>query len=561
MGRDDLPDISVIHYGDPWCWYSWGLEPVVQRLHEVYGDGIGIVYRMGGVFTDLDDWRAKYGVGDDEALANWIAECDQMMRNPFNLNYVSQCGMKDTSKVCIAVKAAQIQGEEAMEKFYRKLMEAIQIHAQDGSREEILKNVARQSGLDVKRFIVDLNHQKASSAFAEDRKMMEADQGTFFSLLIINNRSGERRLVSGYTSDEYEKSIDEVSGRKLGKRIPIDMIEYLDKRRGLLITTREVSEVFKIDERNAEKRLSALAKSGLFKRVEAAKACHYWTFPEDVKAPRLTLEQVSLSHVTERAQVTEPAKLEDIVKTAVKKLYTEVAEKPRGVFHFPVGREGTRVSGYPDELLDKIPATAVESFAGVGYPHGTNSIKKGDTVLDVGSGSGTDILVAALKTGPQGHVIGLDMTDAMIEKARANVEKSGFKHVKVVKGDATRIPLEDDSVDVVTSNGVLNLVPDKQKAFSEIFRVLKPGGRLQLADIVTQKNVQAVCGIVPQLWADCIGGAAVEEEYLDAIRKAGFSDTRVVDRVDYFSKSPESTRRLTETFGAKSVVIAARKPD
>ena len=243
----------------------------------------------------------------------------------------------------------------------------------------------------------------------------------------------------------------------------------------------------------------------------------------------------------------------------MKKLYTEVAEKPRGVFHFPVGREGTRVAGYPAEELDKIPATAVESFAGVGYPHKTNSIREGDAVLDVGSGSGTDILVAAVRAGPKGRVTGLDMTDAMIDKARGNIEKSGFKNIRVTKGEATLIPLDDGSVDVVTSNGVLNLVPDKEKAFAEIFRVLRPGGRLQLADIVTRENVQAACGIVPQLWADCIGGASVEKDYLDMIRKAGFRDVKVIDRIDYFAQSPETTRRLTKTFGAESVVISARK--
>jgi SAM-dependent methyltransferase len=152
------------------------------------------------------------------------------------------------------------------------------------------------------------------------------------------------------------------------------------------------------------------------------------------------------------------------------------------------------------------------------------------------------------------------MTDAMIEKARSNIEKSGLKNVKVVKGEATKIPLGDDSIEVITSNGVLNLVPDKQKAFDEIFRVLKQGGRLQLADIVTKEDVQAACGIVPQLWADCIGGASVERDYLDMIRKAGFSDVEVVDRIDYFARSPESVRRLTKTFGAESVVISARKP-
>jgi ubiquinone/menaquinone biosynthesis C-methylase UbiE len=156
-------------------------------------------------------------------------------------------------------------------------------------------------------------------------------------------------------------------------------------------------------------------------------------------------------------------------------------------------------------------------------------------------------------------VTGLDVTDAMLAKARANIAKSGLKNIRVVKGDATKMPVDDASVDVVTSNGVLNLVPDKERAFQEIFRVLKPGGKLQLADIVTATDVQAVCGVVPQLWADCIGGASVEKQYLERIKNAGFYDVEVVDRVDYFSKSPEATRRLTETFGAESVVIAAKK--
>src|SRR5713101_3092307 len=386
---------------------------------------------------------------------------------------------------------------------------------------------------------------------------MAAEGGNFFSLLIVGGEEREKKLVSGYTSDEYERVIDGMLG-EVEKETPIDIIAYLDKRKGYLVTAREISEVFKTEESDAERRLSGLSRSGFLKK-EVAGERTYWALPDGKTLDKLTLEQVNLSHVTERVKVTEPAKLEQVVKDAVKKLYTEVAEKPRGVFHFPVGREGTRVAGYPAEELDKIPPTAVESFAGVGYPHKTNSIRAGDVVLDVGSGSGTDILVAAVRAGPKGRVTGLDMTDAMIEKARGNIVKSGFKNIRVTKGEATMIPLDDGSVDVVTSNGVLNLVPDKERAFSEIFRVLRPGGRLQLADIVTRENVQAACGIVPQLWADCIGGASVEMDYLDMIRKAGFRDVKVIDRIDYFAKSPETTRRLTKTFGAESVVISARK--
>ncbi len=556
---NDVSAIRVIHYGDPWCWFSWGLEPVIQRLYEVYGDQVSIVYRMGGVFNDLGEWREKYGVGDDPALSEWIAETDQMMRNPFDLGYVLKSGMKDTSKACIAVKAAGLQGEELMLRFYRKLMEAIQLFSQNGSDDEVIMRIAAQSELDLKKLAEDLHGSKASSMFEDDRRNMAADRGNFFSLLVVNKDTGERELVSGYTSEEYEKVIDRISRRRLDKKIPIDIIEYFDNRREFFVTAREISEVFQINEADAERRLSGLSKSAII-RKEIVAGSSYWLFPAHVSAPELTLEQVNLSHVTERAMVTEPARLEQVVKVAVQKLYTKVAEEPRGVFHFPVGREGTNVAGYPDEELNKIPVTAVESFAGVGYPHKTNSIKEGDAVLDVGSGSGTDILVAAIRTGPGGRVTGLDLTEAMIEKARSNVEKSGFKNVKVVKGEATKIPLDDGSVDVVTSNGVLNLVPDKQKAFNEIFRVLKPGGRIQLADIVTREDVQAACGIVPQLWADCIGGASIERDYLEMIRKAGFSDVKVVDRIDYFARSPESVRRLTKTFGAESVVISARKP-
>jgi SAM-dependent methyltransferase len=149
----------------------------------------------------------------------------------------------------------------------------------------------------------------------------------------------------------------------------------------------------------------------------------------------------------------------------------------------------------------------------------------------------------------------------MIAKARANIAKMAAHNVKIIEGDATKIPLPDASVDVVTSNGVLNLVPDKPAAFQEIFRVLKPGGRLQLADIVVQEDVGAVCGLNPQLWADCIGGAAVEAEYLKTIRGVGFQDLRTVKRLDYFARSSsDSTKRITKTFGAESVVLGARKP-
>lgn len=241
-------------------------------------------------------------------------------------------------------------------------------------------------------------------------------------------------------------------------------------------------------------------------------------------------------------------------------LYTEVATRPEKGYHFPLGLEALRYVGYPEEVLRKLPPKATESFTGVGHPFVSAAIRPGDTVLDIGSGSGTDVLVASLEVGVAGKAYGLDITPAMISKARANIGTMGTRNVQILEGDATKIPLPDACVDVVTSNGVLNLVPDTPAAFREIVRVLKARGHLQLADIIVQEDVGAVCGLNPQLWADCIGGAAVEREYLETIRRAGFRDVRVLKRLDYFAKSSsESTKRTTKTFGAERVVVAAAK--
>lgn len=232
----------------------------------------------------------------------------------------------------------------------------------------------------------------------------------------------------------------------------------------------------------------------------------FWTVHPESRLSKLTMEELKAAHVTEGVKAASETDFSAIITSAVQNLYTEVASNPTKTYHFPLGRKAALFVGYPEQEIDKIPATAVESFAGVGYPHAANAITLGNSVLDIGSGSGTDVLVASLRTRPNGMVTGLDITDAMIEKARSNIERMGAKNVRIIKGGATAIPLDDESIDVVTSNGVLNLVPDKKKAFHEIFRVLKRGGRLQLADIVVERDVQKACGLIPQLWADCIGG-------------------------------------------------------
>ena len=253
----------------------------------------------------------------------------------------------------------------------------------------------------------------------------------------------------------------------------------------------------------------------------------------------------------------------DHIFDAVKLMYTSVANQPEKTFHFPTGRSACEFVGYPKEQLDQIIATALESFAGVGYPFAANVIKPGDAVLDIGAGAGTDILLAALLTGPEGKAYGLDMTRAMHEKLHVNKDKMELENVVPLFGNAEEIPLEDETVNVVSSNGVLNLVPNKQNAFSEIFRVLKPGGHIQISDIIINKNRSELdeSRANPRLWAECIVGAMEEAPYIKSFEEAGFTRIRKIDELDYFYGSEnESTRKTAAYFGASSITIVGDKP-
>jgi SAM-dependent methyltransferase len=251
----------------------------------------------------------------------------------------------------------------------------------------------------------------------------------------------------------------------------------------------------------------------------------------------------------------------DQILAAVRDMYSEVATLPSKQFHFPTGREACLFVGYPEDWLDRLPSTAVESFAGVGFPFRADVISPGDRVLDIGAGSGTDTLTAARLVGPQGKVFALDMTPAMLAKLRSNVENAGATNVEAIEGNAEAIPLSDASVDVVTSNGVLNLVPDKPKAFAELYRVLRPGGRVQIADIVVSKPISESARANPKLWAECVVGALVEEDYLDLFRATGFLNVKVFRDFDYFSGSASAdTRKVATALGAKAFEITMQRP-
>ena len=173
-----------------------------------------------------------------------------------------------------------------------------------------------------------------------------------------------------------------------------------------------------------------------------------------------------------------------ILRSEISNIYGRVARRPDGQFHFHRGPAyAAEFLGYDPQELAALPAECTASFAGIGNPLAIGPIRAGETVVDIGCGAGMDLLLAARRTGPQGRAIGIDMTDAMVERARASARAAGLDQVEVRRGDATALPIDDAGADVVISNGVLNLVPEKEKAFAEIVRVLRPGGRLQLADI------------------------------------------------------------------------------
>jgi len=251
----------------------------------------------------------------------------------------------------------------------------------------------------------------------------------------------------------------------------------------------------------------------------------------------------------------------DRITGAVQAMYGDVAARPGAAFHFPVGREACLALGYPEDLLAGVPSPVVEAFAGVGCPFRRGVIRPGDTVLDLGAGAGTDSLIASSLVGPMGRVWALDLTPAMLARLHRAAEGDGFGNVKAIQGDAERLPLPDGSVDVVTSNGALNLVPDKRRAFREIFRVLRPEGRVQVADVVISRPVPVGGRSDAELWAQCVVGACVDEDYLAWFSQAGFADLEVTREHDYFSHSPSAaTRRIASSLGARAVELTLRRP-
>ena len=246
------------------------------------------------------------------------------------------------------------------------------------------------------------------------------------------------------------------------------------------------------------------------------------------------------------------------LRASIRDEYGAVASEPARGFHFHTGRPLLRMLGYDDALLAGIPDEALASAAGTGNPFALGDIEPGEQVVDCGSGAGVDSLVAARLVGSRGRVIGVDMTPEMLEKARRAATAAALINVEFREGLLESLPVEDGWADVVISNGVLNLVPDKAAALAEMARVLRPGGRLQLADIVLSTPVSDGSKHDVSLWTGCIAGGLLAEELSDAVRRAGFAEAEIIPGGDVFTKAPQHSNAAA--FGTRGAGIRARLP-
>ncbi len=232
--------------------------------------------------------------------------------------------------------------------------------------------------------------------------------------------------------------------------------------------------------------------------------------------------------MTQTKRITEMT--DEEIKAEVRKTYAKVAQATGSCCGPGTRSDYAKTLGYS---IDDLPESVTGSFAGCGNPTALANLKEGEIVLDLGSGAGLDVFMAARQVGKTGYVIGVDMTPAMIEKAKENAEKLGVTNVEFRFGDIDELPVENDSVDVIISNCVINLAPDKGKVFREAFRALRPGGRMLISDIVLEASLPQETRDEVATYTGCLGGAILKEEYLQQIRDAGFSDVRIVSEAAF----------------------------
>lgn len=245
------------------------------------------------------------------------------------------------------------------------------------------------------------------------------------------------------------------------------------------------------------------------------------------------------------------------LEAKVREMYGQVAREEEAELHFEVGRHLAEHLGYPRELLDAIPGEALASFAGVGCHLDLAALAPGEAVLDLGSGSGTDVFCAAVEVGRSGRVVGVDFTHEQLAKAARLRDRDGFEQISFVEASIDELPFDDATFDAVISNGVINLSVVKSRVFAEAARVLRPRGRLALADIVSGKPLKEKTRRNVELWAACIAGAIPRSSYIETIEAAGF-DVEQVRRNDYRFIS-ERALDACSTYEVQSVSLVAAK--
>jgi SAM-dependent methyltransferase len=251
----------------------------------------------------------------------------------------------------------------------------------------------------------------------------------------------------------------------------------------------------------------------------------------------------------------------DHLRARVAETYGRVARNPEGDFHFHRGPAyAIAYLGYDEAEVRALPDASTAPFAGVGNVIAVGPIEAGETVLDHACGAGMDLLLAAERVGPDGRAIGVDMTPGMRNKAREGALASGLAdRVSIRQGFYEELPVDDESVDVVISNGVVNLAPDKPRVFAEIARVLRPGGRLHLADVIVAREITLPVRSSPELWAACIGGALLESELHELARDAGLVEGRSIACFDCFANT-SAVKKVSRDLRIHGMTFFARKP-
>lgn len=252
-----------------------------------------------------------------------------------------------------------------------------------------------------------------------------------------------------------------------------------------------------------------------------------------------------------------PAVDVEALRASIRAEYAAVASEPDRGFHFHTGYRLAAILGYPQEWIEWLPPGAALSMAGTGNPFALGDIGQGERVLDCGSGAGADALIAARLVGPAGSVIGVDMTPEMLATARSNAAEAGVANVEFREGLLEALPVDTGWADVVISNGVLNLVPDKAAALAEMYRVLRPGGRLQAADIILERSVSSTSKQDVSLWTGCIAGGLLADELMALVAAAGFVDVELVRGGDVFAGAPQASSAAD--FGTRGAGIRARR--